>query len=234
MYLSLTPKARSNILVAYNRPKTYYAARSFETLVEIITYSLLVTHLPILPYHYTVVATVTFCVHVYTVLAKWILALLIKGNDSFSEQGCSPWAHYLSVDEKIGWFTSNTIWHIPIIWVAKGFYTVGPISFSCFLVQPHGSFLFRPFYLSFMAFYGVAMLLQFVAIMAIQRLDCDLGYSYEFTRSVTFGWKKDNFPVAQPEVEVPEANVADDEGIPVAPVIRDISGDPNIIALIEV
>lgn len=239
MYLSLTPKARSNVLVAYNLPTTHLVLRGTQTLVEIIIYSLLVTHIPvspkipIIPYHPLLVAIITLYVHVYTILVKLLLALLLKGNDCFGEQECSPRAHFLSVDEKLGWFTSNTIWHLPILWVAKSIYMFGPIYLSCFLVQPHGSFTTLPFYLSFNAFYGVAMVVQVICITTLQCLDCDLEYSYKFTRAVTFGWKKDNLPVAQPEVDVPEANVVSHE-IPVAPVIRDISGNPNSIALTEV
>ena len=74
------------------------------------------------------------------------------------------------------------------------------------------------------------MLVQLICITTLQRLDYNFGYTYEFARAVTFGWKKDNIPLAQPDEELPEATMVDDgevpedttlddEEIPVAPAI---------------
>lgn len=205
MYLSLTPKGRSNVLVAYNRTNTMLALYGLQRLLELIIFTFLISQLQIFEFPPVLLGFLLFFADVYTVLVKVFLALLIKGDDSFAEQDCSHWAHYLSVDEKLGWFTSDTLWHIPVLWVWQSVYTMVPLWVSCALVYGMHS----PFWAIFIArraFYSTAVVAKVLVILTLQRLDCDQGVSYKFTRSFTFGWKKDNLPTAEeigPQEDLP-------------------------------
>lgn len=147
-----------------------------------------------------------FCADVYTILFKLVVALIIKGNDSFAEQACSPLAHYLSVDEKLGLFASNTLWHIPFLWVSRSAYTLFPLWFSCFLVDDSFDTPFWTIFTARRVFYAIGAVTKMICILTLQRLDCDVFYSYKFIRSFTFGWKKDNLPTAEeigPQEDLP-------------------------------
>lgn len=206
MYLSLTPKGRSNVLVAYNRTNTMLALYGLQRLLELIIFTLLISQLQIFEFPPVLLGFLLFYADVYTILIKLVVALIIKGNDSFTEQECSPLAHYLSVDEKLGFFASNTLWHIPFLWVSRSAYTMVPLWVSCASVDDSFDTPFWTIFTARRVFYAIGAVTKMICILTLQRLDCDVFYSYKFIRSFTFGWKKDNLPTAEeigPQEDLP-------------------------------
>lgn len=128
--------------------------------------------------------------NIYVSLIKIILAMIIKGNDSFSELSFSPLAHYISVNEKLAWYTSNTIWHLPFLWFWETVYWSLPVWVSTIVVNDLVSFWELFFY--FRAYYAIGMSLKMLVIFIGQRLDYDMEFSYDFTRSVTFVCENNN------------------------------------------
>jgi len=198
MVFSLTKQGRSNVLKKVNSSFTNFILFLIQRFCELTIFSVLISEYGFIRLNPFILTFLLIVANISVSLIKIILAMIIKGNDSFSGEAFSPLAHYISVNEKLAWYTSDTIWHMPFLWVCETMYWALPLWISTIVVSDLISFWELFFYLR--TFYAIGMSLKMLVIFIGQRLDYDMGFSYDFTRSFTFDSEINNTMIVD-EVE---------------------------------
>lgn len=108
----LTNEARKNVIDEYKKTTWTYLCLYpiFLCCGDLLLASVILSIVMQGEYSFVLLWIWNILAALYLRVIMWVLAILLKGGDDFSELEFPPYAHYLAVKEKLSVFHSKTIW----------------------------------------------------------------------------------------------------------------------------